>query len=475
MKLLELYDGWKQSVAEKFSLKKSVQTGVVPTTEIRNGLYSLYTYEFTDLTADALREYLEMARVGIPFYMYALFGDMRRKDLRIGTVLLRRKLSVLDEEWRIECEDEEMKEFGETIISSITDFDSVMAKMVEANMLGIKMFEIDYGIVSGKVMPYRLTAINNTLYYYNHNTGEFGLIDPNAANGSDIRSWGMSAMNERFDFSVIKKLEVEPIKILKLEGLDGDEKNCFMNGLTLAFIIANFWKVFNEKDMMIYIERFASPQVDAAYDPLDNTAKTEMMNAVKGLKNFGSIVRPMGSEVKYLNDEQKGTAAEIFIKAIDFWNQEMTMRCLGEAETTQMGKTGSFAALKVKKYVSEDFSTGDLKVIQQGVNEIIKRTCDINFANVREYPTFKFVKIKTLEDKKIQSEINLNLKSAGWKVHKETVEEQFDLEVEEDSGSGSGSGGESSSGGKEEDKGEKDKNGFEDYAAQYIKSLNKVF
>ena len=141
----DLWEGFKAVLQETQMQKinKTMEVSGVPTKEIRDGLYSLFTYELTDLTTDTLREYFEFARLGIPFFLYSLFSDIRRKDLRIGTVVLRRKLSILDEEWRIDCdEDEEMKKFTEEILENINSFSNLLTDLVEANIQGVKQFEI---------------------------------------------------------------------------------------------------------------------------------------------------------------------------------------------------------------------------------------------------------------------------------------------------------------------------------------------
>lgn len=453
--------------AAESRITKKMEVSNVGTKEIRDGLYSLFTYELTDLTADVLREYIEQARLGFPFFLYSLFSDIRRKDLKVGTALQRRKLAVLDEEWRIECEDEDMAKFAEMLLNNIMEWDKVLTRLVEANIQGIKLFEINYELKESKILPKEIIAVDSHLYFYNHNVGEYGIIDSTRVTGGDLRSWGISALNEKFNFDTVKKIDVIPEKLLTVKGLDGDEKNAFMNGMTIAFILAYFYKVYNVKDLAIYIERFASPTVDAVYDPLNQDSKKQMEAAIGNLKAFGGIVRPVGSELTLLADSERGTASEIFLKSIAYWDKGMTERALGESETTDMGGVGSYAALKVKKYVSDDISTGDLKVIQEAINNVIERTVKMNFASVKEMPVFKFVKIKTLEDKKTQSEIVNTLNAAGYKMKREIVEEEFDTELEEPVEP------------KEpvepvEPSEPKEKDGFEDYAEAYIRTMQRT-
>jgi len=158
-----------------------------------------------------------------------------------------------------------------------------------------------------------------------------------------------------------------------------------------------------------------------------------MVTAVQNFKAHGSIVHPAGTLFKLLNDESKGATSDIFMRSINYWDISATIAALGESETTELGEQGSLAALKEIKKVSNDYHIADMKLISIGFNELFKKAFDLNFATVQEYPVMQFVKVKTLEDKKSQSEIYRNLNDIGYKVSKEVIEEQQDIEVEETS------------------------------------------
>lgn len=394
---------------------------------------SFITEEFSQLKPENLSDYIIWATSGVPYFMYFLYNVIRQRDLRIGTVLMRRKFAVLDEMYVVKCENEEMKKFAEDILDHIgSKLWKLFTQLVEANLQGIKRFEINYEVVKGRVMPKDITGVSNYLYLYDETENKYHFLDSTKYDANQIMTSGISNTYDRLDFDKIPKVKIAPEKVLDVHGLDGDDRNAFLNGHTISYIIGYFFKNYNVKDMNIFIERFASPTIDAQYDGVNPTSRNNMLKALKLFKSNGWVLREKGSEITLLNDAQKGQASAIFLNTIKYWDSAFSIRTLGEEETTQMGKEGSFAALKVKKYVSEDIAVADLKVISAAINEIFKRIIDFNYSTVEEYPLLEFTKVKTLEEKKTQSEIMQNVKSIGYKPTKEYVEENLDVEIDEE-------------------------------------------
>jgi len=397
-------------------------------------IYDLFTEEFSNLTSANVKNYIEYARKGFPAYMYWLFDTILQRDLRFGSTVRRRKLSVIDEKYEIQCEWEEGKEFAEMILNKLGDSRfSIYRSMVEGNYKGIKMFEVNWISEGGKWIPYDVQGISNHLYLYDDRKDEYSVMDIKNVTGNDLINYGAVGVMDRIPIEAIPKVDIPPDKLIVLKSIEGNVKNSFMNGLTIGFILAFFCKNYNVKDLQMYIEKFANPTVDAEYDPLNVATKTEMVTAVQNFKAHGSIVHPAGTLFKLLNDESKGATSDIFMRSINYWDISATIAALGESETTELGEQGSLAALKEIKKVSNDYHIADMKLISIGFNELFKKAFDLNFATVQEYPVMQFVKVKTLEDKKSQSEIYRNLNDIGYKVSKEVIEEQQDIEVEETS------------------------------------------
>ena len=422
----------KVSSSEK-PVKKYGDADSVKTTSLKDPIItSLMLEDFSNLSTDRLKIYLENARQGFPFFMYKLFSVIRQRDLRIGTLVQRRKFAVLSEEWEIEVKEwEEGKEFVEDLLSKIKKLNNFFTDIIEANCFGIKLFEINYKPEDGKIFIKNIKSVLNYLYVWDDKNDEYKILDSAQVDGSKLMKWSTDAFSNNLNLSELPFVELPPEKFLEVFSLDGDEDNTFMNGVTISFILAYFFKSFTFKDMMIYVERYASPTIKALYQTFSPDNKRQMEKAVKDVRVHGGIVAPAGSEINYMSDESKESSGNLFMNVVHFINAELTLRLLGEKETTEMGDSGSYGALKIKKYVSDDITFADMILIQETVNEIIERSVRMNFANPPEIPKFKFIKVKSLEDKKMLVDILQVLFNMGYKSEVEELEGLFDIKLVE--------------------------------------------
>ncbi len=118
--------------------------------------------------------------------------------------------------------------------------------------------------------------------------------------------------------------------------------------------------------------------------------KNSLILAIQNLKNNASAVVPGEADIIFRGDENKGEGSAIFNSNIDFWNNEITIRVLGQNLTTSLDNKGSYAAAQVHNAVRHDIIQGDLNLIEGTMNRLIKKVIDLNFADVKEYPKFNF-------------------------------------------------------------------------------------
>lgn len=412
--------------------RKTFETNVIQQ-QLAKFVTALFMDEFSELSGDNVKFYVEAARRGVGYFLYSLFENIRQKDLRIGGITQRRKLSVLSKTFSIEVDKwDEGKEFIEDVIKDFGDkISNFFTDIIEGNLQGIKTFEINYKLKNGKLYIDTIRGISNSLNLYNTRTCEYSILNPTGVNVNDLRNWAIQEMYDNLKVEDMPKQEVHPLKLLRVFSLDGDNENALVNGIVIAFAFAFYFKIYNMKDLQIFIEKWASPTKKIGYDNLNPATKTQSENIAKNEKVHGTIIYPKGTiEIDLLNDNNKGTAADIFLKSIEYLDTEMTTRVLGEADTTnKLSKQGSYAAMKVKSYVSGDITVGDLKLITSTFGEIVKRLVDVNFPNPPEYPVIKFVELKSLEDKKLQSDILKNVSDAGFEPTEKEVASIFDYET----------------------------------------------
>lgn len=412
--------------------KVTTDVDIIPQESLRYAL-NLYTEEFSNLNPTALKYYIEYARQGFPFYSYSLFETVRQRDPRIGAGCQRRKSGVLGKKFVLKCENKEMKKIAEKMFevlgSKLTNF---IMDIVEANIQGCKFFEINYDVVDGYIMPVSITGIGNHLYLYNDETKEYSFMDIKKVDGMTMKLFATPSIATKIDISKIPQIDIVPEKVLQVFALDGDSQCAFMNGSTISMLLTYFMKSYIVKDMHGYIERHASPTIIGKYNALNTGTKKEVTKAVQGIKNAGSVTIPKDeAEIEYLKDESGKQSADIYLGGIKYHNSEITIRLIGEEETTQMGNKGSMAALKIKEYVAGDISSCDLKLIEATLNAVIKVVTDLNTANAPEYAKVEYPERKDLEAIKKQTEIYKDVNDIGFTVDKNALQEQIDIPITE--------------------------------------------
>lgn len=374
--------------SSKNSKQVSKDSRVIPSSNIQN-IYSLYTSEFANLEISNLKYYLESSRKGLNFWKSLLFDYIRRIDLRISAVCQTRKLSVLGKKYSIECSDTSAKSFAENIISKINGLENFFTDIVESSIQGLSVFEINYKFCDENIFIDELRRIQNHLIVYDDLTEEYLILDSLNTSAINLRL-ANNTVQDRVDVRTLPLLDIPQEKLIEVHSFDGDSPNGFLNGCIDSLVLAYFFKSYAVKDWQIFIEKFASPTVIGKYSSLNQHDKNSLMNAIQNLKNSASAIIPGEADIIFRGDENKGEGSALFNSNIDFWNNEITIRVLGQNLTTSLEGHGSYAAAQVHNAVRHDIIQGDLNLIADTMNKLIKKVMDLNFAEVKEYPKFIF-------------------------------------------------------------------------------------
>lgn len=387
-KVLTLPNTYSEKSKKNNEYKISKDSRVIPSSNIQN-IYSLYTSEFSNLEIANLKYYLESSRKGLNFWKSLLFDYIRRIDLRISAVCQTRKLSVLGRKYSIECSDVSVKEFTEKLISKISGLENFFTDVVESSIQGLSIFEVNYKFSEDKIFIDDLRRIQNHLIVYDDLCEEYLILDALHTSAINLRLVN-NTIQDRVDVRSLPLLDIPEEKILEVHSFDGDNPNGFLNGCIDSLVLAYFFKSYSIKDWQIFIEKFASPTVIGKYSALNQHDKNSLMFAIQNLKNNASAIIPSEADILFRGDENKGEGSAVFNSNIDFWNNEITIRVLGQNLTTSLEKNGSYAAAQVHNAVRQDIIQGDLKLIESTMNSLIKKVVDLNFAEVKEYPKFFF-------------------------------------------------------------------------------------
>ncbi|MBS1494741.1 MAG: DUF935 family protein [Bacteroidetes bacterium] len=366
----------------------SKDSRVIPSAHIQN-IYSLYTSEFANLDISNLKYYLESSRKGLNFWKSLLFEYVRRIDLRIAAVCQTRKLSVLGSKYHIEGKDPALNTFAEKLVADISNIENFFTDIVESCIQGLSLFEINYKFEDNKIFIDDLRRIQNHLVVYDDLDEEYYILDALKTSAINLRL-ASGTITDRVDVKSLPLLNIPGEKLLEVHSFDGDNPNGFLNGCIDSLILAYFFKSYSVKDWQIFIEKFASPTVIGKYSALNQHDKNSLMLAVQNLKNNASAVIPGEADILFRGDENKGEGSAVFNSNIEFWNNEITIRVLGQHLTTSLDKQGSYAAAQVHNAVRRDILLSDYHLIERTMDELIKRVIDFNFIDVKDYPKFVF-------------------------------------------------------------------------------------
>jgi phage gp29-like protein len=403
-------------------------------------IWGLYTDEFTDLNPDRIKFYLEAARLGVNWWKSSLFEEIRRKDLRIGAICQTRKYSVAKKQWELaypdEIADEKSTEQKEIIAFYNENFKRIkpaglIANMTEAQIQGVSTFEINYEIYNSKVGLKSIKYKPNHILLYDDIEDMYMYLDPAKNDLLILNPLSANIIQDRYDVKQIAIPNIHPLKILEVHALDGNAQNGFQNGCIDSLIWCYYLKNYGLKDFGMYIERLGIPALIAKYDPLMNADERSVLYTA--IKNWGRLYKlmvPNTAEIDLLTDQTKSQTGNLFGEYIDFWNTEATIRVLGQNLTTAISDQGSRAAAEVHDTVREDLVEADMTVVTEGMNEIVERLGMINFPG-KQLPVWRFKERANVEYQVKRASIYAHIKNAGYRVTKETIESEMELQVEE--------------------------------------------
>lgn len=401
-------------------------------------VYGLYMTEFSVLTSDQLKWYMEGKRRGLNFFHALLFEEIRRRDLRIGAECDKRKMNVYNKEYDVSFDEEspvpeslqnEIIEFIEDNLERL-DVRLFCAACIEAQIQGIKAFELNYDVFGSKVGIKDLNIIPNHMLTYDDINHKYNFLNLMGIDVIRLRAVTWNIFKDRFDLSEYIIPNIPEEKILIVKGIQGESQNAFLNGLWDGLTWAFFFKNYGLKDWSVWLEQFSSPaKVITRPTIMGKTDINALEDLISAWEHLTRMVIPEGVKIELLESKNLTQAHEIFKGYIDsFWNKEISIRINGENLATEAGTSGgSHAAAKTHYQVSQDINVCDMLLCKAAVNKVIRRVLDMNYPDLADYPEFSFDEEEDITYKLTRSEIYKNLKFAGFQVDLEDAEREFDV------------------------------------------------
>lgn len=156
-------------------------------------------------------------------------------------------------------------------------------------------------------------------------------------------------------------------------------------------------------------DKYASPVPYASVPPGTNVDDIDKFLSSISQQAWGRI--PDGVRVDVLESAKSGVAD--YVSLIDLFADELSKLFLGSTLTIQMGKVGSFAAVKAHQQEADTLVTAYAKALTMPLQQLINWICEINYPNV--IPPKIFAKPST-EDLDVKAERDAKIAKATGKL-----------------------------------------------------------
>jgi len=133
-----------------------------------------------------------------------------------------------------------------------------------------------------------------------------------------------------------------------------------------------FWAVFCEKYGMPHIvgkvPRGAGPNEIG-----------ELMHDLENMVQDAVAVIPDDSSVEIKDAAASGGSVDAYERYLGYCEKSISKALLGQTLTTDVGDKGSYAAAKTHMEVRADIITGDKKIVEEIIQQLLDWTCEFNF------------------------------------------------------------------------------------------------
>ena len=199
-----------------------------------------------------------------------------------------------------------------------------------------------------------------------------------------------------------------------------EDDNPYGTGLGLQL----YWPVFFKRKGIIswnkLNDRFGAPTPWGKYPRnASQKEKSTLFDALRAMSNDGVVMTPEGMQIELLESKLTGsvTTQQALCEYMDDWIGEVV---LGQEARASGGKTG--AASKERAAVRLDLVQADSDLLSETLNStLIAWLCEYNGLA----PCLVYRQIKEEEDKKAESEADVNVAGMGFELEEEAVREKY--------------------------------------------------
>ena len=281
-------------------------------------------------------------------------------DPHLMAVKQQRIMQVTSMDWEIKGSPE-----VESWIRNI-DIESVIEQVMDCIFYGYSVFEVMWEQRNGRIVPVRVVEKPQEWFVYDEN------------NELKMRP---EKINEKY-------IELPPYKFLVAR-----HKAKYDNPYGEKLLARCFWPVKLKKDGIVFwsymAEKFGMPYLIGKVNKNASIEdKAAFLKELESMRRDAVAVCNDDDSIETLDIGTRGDSNGLYQDFIIFQNSEISKAILTVTLTTEIMKTGTYAASQTHKEILEQIALADKKIVEKTINELIRWYVELNWGNGKEIPTF---------------------------------------------------------------------------------------
>jgi phage gp29-like protein len=347
------------------------------------GLYNYKQFDYIqEISISNIKRVLRDDDLG---ELVSIYKTMLGRDLHIASELSKRKLQIISIPTQITSSKKDSKEqkFIQAYFDTIK-LNDIILNIASAVGYGFCVYDLVWGnkVIDNQThfVPVKYNFINQyhfdidleTEQLYIFSAKDNDRLDINIDDPKFLTHFHKNDTGSITDYGVLKKL--------------------IWSFTQKAFVISHYMK---------HTELLGVPPVIVKASSDEKKELDLMVEQVLSLRSAGVAAFPKDTQVDMLNNK----ASDNFLPFIKYIDQKISQQIIGSTLTSNNDGGGSYSLGKTHNEIRQTYLKADCYLIEETINELIKKICDFNFVNPI-YPKFQFIH----EDNNKQPENQTNTK-----------------------------------------------------------------
>lgn len=296
-------------------------------------------------------------------------------DSHLFSVMGSRRAGVRSKEWAIDrgsAKTRQSKIIEDLFKTKVIPFE-LMGSILDANFYGYSVMEVVWEHRDGLILPLKVVSKPKEWFAFN-SSGELLIKSRKAPMGEPV----------------------PPYKFL----LSRNQAS-YENPYGEKILSRCFWPVVFKKGgikfWVTFAEKYGMPFMIGKTPRGTSKEETEALaDNMEAMIQDAIAVIPDDASIEIKEAAGKASSGDIYEKMATFFNSEISKAVLGQTLTTEVGKTGSYAASQTHQEVRGDLIVEDTHLVQGTINELIGWIWELNFSGTP--PTFTLYEEEDVDD-----------------------------------------------------------------------------